>query len=317
MRAIDKTAAEAQRRWGSTGPLRLISHRENAVFEASVAGKSAALRLHRPGYNSVPEIEAELWWTGKLAEAGFPVPQPILTEDGQQVVRTGDGLVATMVSWVGGAVLSMEADGAPDTYRALGGVLARLHDLSDGLDLPDGFTRRSWDIEGLLGPDPLWGRFWAHPVLTEAETHLLEAARKRVRARMEHFAPEADFGLIHADAIRENVLKQGDQLTLIDFDDAGFGFRLYDLAVAISPGFEMGAYPVLKEALVEGYSANRPISEASIALLDAFVMLRSFASLGWCAPRIPPDDPGTDRFRRRALRAAQAFVDSETGVDFL
>ena len=32
-------------------------------------------------------------------------------------------------------------------------------------------------------------------------------------------------GLIHADAIQENVLNHAGALSLIDFDDSGYGYR--------------------------------------------------------------------------------------------
>ena len=41
------------------------------------------------------------------------------------------------------------------------------------------------------------------------------------------------FGLIHADAHLDNVLFDGQQARLIDFDDCGFGYRIYDVAVAL------------------------------------------------------------------------------------
>ena len=40
----------------------------------------------------------------------------------------------------------------------------------------------------------------------------------------------ADYGLIHADLISENMLWTGEHPYLIDFDDGGWGFRDFELA---------------------------------------------------------------------------------------
>ncbi len=39
---------------------------------------------------------------------------------------------------------------------------------------------------------------------------------------------------MHADVLRENVFVAGKTLFLIDFDDSGFGFPLYDLGTVLS-----------------------------------------------------------------------------------
>ena len=51
------TAAEAAARLWGAQVVRLISHRENAVYEITLPdGQRAALRLHRPGYQDVAGI---------------------------------------------------------------------------------------------------------------------------------------------------------------------------------------------------------------------------------------------------------------------
>ena len=43
-----------------------------------------------------------------------------------------------------------------------------------------------------------------------------------------------DLGLIHADMVHENILIDGSSLVIIDFDYCGFGYRLFDLATALT-----------------------------------------------------------------------------------
>ncbi|HHI71334.1 MAG TPA: homoserine kinase, partial [Rhodobacteraceae bacterium] len=215
---------------------RLIKNRENAVFE--VAGPNdtrAALRLHRPGYQTDAAIRSELVWSQGLVQAGMAVPCPLQTIDGDVIASVADaGRVASLVTWSEGAPLgeggvpfSWDTDKQAQLYHALGAELARLHRMSNTLPLPDWFERPRLDVDGLLGEAPLWGRFWENPALTQGEKALLQEVRSRLQSELQALSKDADFGLIHADTLRENVFVQGDTVTLIDFDDGAFGFRLY------------------------------------------------------------------------------------------
>ncbi len=309
MKPVEAFAAEALVLWGGTGRPRLISHRENAVFEVWIGGVRAALRLHRIGYRTPDEIQSELDWSTGLSRAGLAVPQAILALDGAVLQSLPDGPDVTVTSWIEGAPIGdgdtpLGADGVA-LHHEIGAVLARLHLLSDAWAPPPHFTRPPWDRAALTGPDPAWGRYWENESLTEAERDLVVSARDTADAilRSEAF----DMGLIHADALRENVFRSGDGLTLIDFDDSGVGYRLYDVATALSQSLNDPRLPDFATALVEGYTAIRPLRSAQH--LPMFLMLRTFSSLGWVIPRYAPTDPRQSLYKNRALKTARAFRD--------
>ena len=52
-------------------------------------------------------------------------------------------------------------------YTNLGQVLAELHKKSDKRVKPHNFNKRKWDINGLLGNNPIWDKFWKNPELTK------------------------------------------------------------------------------------------------------------------------------------------------------
>ncbi|MBI1217166.1 MAG: phosphotransferase [Rhodobacteraceae bacterium] len=306
-------AAEALAAWGGGPPPRLIKDRENAVYEVYLTdGTHAALRLHRPGYQSADAIRSELIWTGGLATAGLPVPRPVPGAQGALIHTLTTGRVASVVEWVAGRPLGeawTPLPGAPaeqaNTFHRIGALLARLHAATDALTLPPGFTRPAWDEDGLLGDSPLWGRFWENPALTMPERATLDAARSEARARLQALRPGADYGLIHADLMRENLLVDGPTLRLIDFDDSGFGFRLYDLGTLMIQNLDEPAYPDLLAAAAAGYASLRPLDAP---LIPMFVMLRCLASCGWAVPRLPPGSPRLRDYATRAVRQAEAFL---------
>jgi Ser/Thr protein kinase RdoA (MazF antagonist) len=264
---------------------------------------------------SVAAIRSELWWMERLADAGLPVPRPIPAVDGRMVVEAARR-AATVVSWIDGAQigdgatpLEPSADKISSRYRRLGRLVAAMHNATDTLALPTEFERLRWNRDAYVGDEPLWGRFWENPALTAAEADLLLAARAEAdTALARHEAEGADFGLIHADLLRENVLEDGERLSLIDFDDAGFGFRAYDLATAEVQGLEDPMNTLASSSLHEGYREERQPDAPPLGDVTLFVALRTFASCGWVVTRAAPGDPRQRFYADRAVRAARRIM---------
>jgi len=310
------SAEAALRAWGG-GTLRLIKDRENAVYEALLAdGRRSALRLHRDGYQSVVAIRSELWWMQSVAARGVSVPAPVPTAAGELVHVLPGGQVATMISWVDGAEL-----GAADValggslaermaqFTAIGRLVADLHNATDTLELPNWFVRHAWDSDGFLGKEPFWGRFWENPALSSGELETLLSARDTARTSLRAYTDNgADFGLIHADVLRENVIFGPNGPVLIDFDDCGFGYRIYDLASFASQNDTEPDYAKLMAAALAGYRGRRGLSDEAVRLLPMFVMLRRFASCGWIVPRVPEGDARIKEYAQRAVRAAKIYL---------
>jgi Ser/Thr protein kinase RdoA (MazF antagonist) len=277
--------------------VRLLRDRENQVLEMLLPSGRAALRLHRRGYQSPDAIRSELWWCAELARAGLPVPGAIPALDGSLLVELADGRHASAIAWIEGEALGEANHGfarplaeVVGLYHALGALLARLHQVTDGLGLPEGFTRPSWDREGLVGETPFWGRFWEHPAATPDQRRALVRARDALRERL-----HGPVGLIHADVLRENVLVNGRSVSLIDFDDSGFGYRLHDLGTALVQTVQRPEHDALRDALMAGYGTT------DLEAVEAFTMARALASVGWTMPRLPPDDPVHQSHLARAM----------------
>lgn len=302
------TPAAVADRWGGR-IVRVLRNRENHVFEMALPSGRAALRLHRAGYQSAGAIRSELWWCGELARAGLPVPVPLPARDGALLVALADGRHASAVGWLEGEALG-EADHAfphslPQVlaiHETLGALLWRLHRETDRLTLPEDFTRPRWDRDGLVGEAPFWGRFWEHPAATPDQRAGLIRARDALRERL-----AGDEGLIHADVLRENVLVQGTSVALIDFDDSGFGFRLYDLGTALLQTVRHPEHALVRDALMAGYGTS------DREMVETFTLARALASVGWTMPRLAADDPIHRSHLARALSCADRVLGERPG----
>lgn len=283
--------AKALALWGhETAVCTFVAGRENRVYHVRTDSGDFALRLKRPGYRTRAELLSELQWLEAMDRAGLSVPQPQPSLSGA-LLEEVDGLQVDLIGWLSGQPLGrsrdpLKLDDAQATFRALGAEMAKLHAACDAWQAPETFSRCHWDLDGLLGEAPLWGRFWDNPTLDGETAGLLTEFRETARRDLADRADALDFGLIHADLVRENVMLDGPALRMIDFDDGGYGFRLFDIATALLKNMAEPDFAQLKAALLEGYQAVRPLD---IQALDLFMALRAVTYVGWIVPRMEED----------------------------
>tara|TARA_B110000090_G_scaffold111938_1_gene125090 strand:- start:149 stop:1156 length:1008 start_codon:yes stop_codon:yes gene_type:complete len=285
--------------WNMSGKLRLIKHRENAVFSLETKdGERYALRVHRAGYHSNKALMSELQWINALKEYGLGVPKviPTCTGDYFALIETEsvpESRQVDLFAWVTGEQMGSIEDGLKndpatirDNYLMMGQQAAKLHDQAINWALPENFERHAWDIEGLVGESPFWGPFWELEVLTSKQRERILDARESVRQGLLAFGQSSDdYSMIHADFVPENFLVEGRHVNIIDFDDAGFGWHLFELATALFFIQEDPHYAVAQQALIEGYRQVRELSDQKLKHLPLFMVARSFTYLGWVHTR--------------------------------
>lgn len=296
--------------WGMKGAeCKLFAERENKVYHITHNGAAYALRLHRPGYCSEEELRSELQWMAVAKKGGMGVPTPLVSQSGS-LLHTIDGVLFDVLEWLSGQPIGKT--GVPlvnqdkaGLFRSIGKEMAQLHEISDAWQLPQGFTRRRWDQEGLLGEDPVWDRFWDNPTLSSKDRDLLLLFRETAVQDLSELAPNLDFGLIHADLVRENIMIDRGKVQLIDFDDSGFGFRLFDIATTLLRNRAEPDYDKLKEALLDGYHSVR---ELDVSAIDLFMALRATTYIGWIIARMAEN--GSEARNARFIATSRDLVTS-------
>ena len=116
--------------------------------------------------------------------------------------------------------------------------------------------------------------------------------------------------LLHGDAIRENVFNGPNGLTLIDFDDCGYGFPIYDLATATIQSIEDKHYQNRCDAILNGYGKDRYLTDADFELFPIFSMLRVLATSSWIISRVKKGSSVIDIYKQRALTEAKKFLEN-------
>ena len=251
--------------WGiepERAELNLITVSENATFVLLLNGRpEGVVRVSQPGYVGGPEaVASEIAWLAALHEIdGVRLIDPVPTVRGTFVTKIRD------LNGVGWMVVS--------TKFVEGTVL-------EDLDDPSQYYRTIGDM---VGASPRWGR-WETADLSDADRHLCERALDAALAVMNTYPRNSHtWGLIHADLRPSNIIRadNGD-LTVIDFDDAGYSWYLYDYASSLSFVEHKPYAPQLAKAWLDGYvSVAGPMSSEELHVMSALSMIRRLQMLGW------------------------------------
>ena len=269
---------------------RMINLSENATYkvEDPASGRKWALRVHREGYHSRTAIASELAWVNALREDGAVVtPTPVAGRDGELIQTIAHPDLprprhVVLFEWEEGHEPDEEQHDLRGPFEVLGAQTARMHLHVRTWQRPPWFERHSWDFDTTLGATPHWGSWRAGMGMTPRIEAVFERTVDLIGARLRRFGkgPER-FDLIHCDMRLANLLIDGDTTKVIDFDDCGFGWLLYDCATTVSFFEHKPEVPELLEAWVRGYRTVIPLPEEDEHEIPTFVMLRRLLLVAW------------------------------------
>lgn len=273
----------------------LLNVSENATFLVSDpdAGPSV-LRVHRLGYHTEAEIASELAWMDALrAEAGVRTPRVLPAADGRQIVTVterGSAGPAAERHCVRFEFLPGAEPGGPQDepaltaahYAELGEITARMHRHARQWPRPAWFTRFHWDYDAAFGRQARWGRWQDGIGVGPAEHAILARLDGALRARLGAYGKGPDrYGLVHADTRLANLLVHDGSVSVIDFDDAGFSWYMYDLGTSVSFFEHEPGVPALVDAWLGGYRKVTRLAAADEAEIWTFIMFRRLLLVAW------------------------------------
>lgn len=297
--------------------VRLINVSENFTYLVESAnGFKAILRVHRERYHSRRAIECELAWLDALsADEIVATPQYYLGHDGHAIQKAHvEGVIderyMVLFHFVKGQA-PKESDDMIEGFEQLGVMAARCHRHVTSWQKPENFERLTWDLNAVFGDNAIWGNWRDAPQVNGTIKGVLNRVEVTIKERLARYgkAPER-YNLIHADMRFANLLIDEEAIRLIDFDDSGFGWFMYDFAAAVSFMEDDPRIPLMKAAWLSGYRCVREISAVDEAEIDTFIMLRRMALLAWIGSHIEAPEP-------QALAPGFAAVTAALGEHYL
>ncbi len=308
---LTDVARTALSKWGISedAVLRLISLSENGIFLVTSGERRWVLRVHRAGYHTENGVRSELAWMKALREeASVETPQAVLSNDGEliQMVAAAPGELPRMVvlfHFIDGT--EPNPDDLHDAFRHLGSIAARMHRYAREWKRPAWFERQVWDYESALGANPNWGHWRDGFALQKGGLDIVEKADALMRKRLSRFgkAP-ARFGLIHSDLRLANLLTADGETKVLDFDDCGFGWYLYDVASSMTFLENHEDADAIIASWIEGYRTEGTLSPEEIDEIPTFMMFRRLIIMGWAGSH-----PNTDLAREMGDEYTVGTVD--------
>jgi Ser/Thr protein kinase RdoA (MazF antagonist) len=279
-----------------------LTHADNTTFRVdTVDGERFVLRIHRPSRKTPDEVRSELLWLDALhQENNLIVPIPVPTRDGDlltiaSVAEVPEPRMCVLLRWLPGRFVDHALTASH--LERVGAFMARLQNSAAQFRPPDGFVRGR--LDNLYGKPRGISESLARQQLDNPEDEAMairlvtdicspEDGRRveqfihRIRMVQRKLGQGPDtFGLIHGDLHQENYLFHQGQVRAIDFDDCGYGFYLYDMAITLFNVRFRDNTPQLREGFVAGYHSVRPLSAEHEQYLDIFMDLRDLQMMIW------------------------------------
>lgn len=242
----------------------------------------------RAELRSETAVRSQMLWLSDLRnDTRLPVPEPVPTLDGSLVGRVKVESVPTsrtfaLLRWIPGETKKGKKGNLTisETY-SLGAHVARMHRYAESYSAPKDFARPRWDYDYLFGESSL---LWTlgRQVFSNNEMRVLVSTAERIQRNLQDLGESSEvFGIIHGDLQPANFIAHNGVMYVIDFDECGYGYYLYDLTPTylflrlIYPE----SYETMRKALLDGYQSVRPFTEDELEYLNLFVSMRLLARI--------------------------------------
>lgn len=224
----------------------------------------------------------------------------------------------SVISFLEGSPLGeLKDDELIKGLESLGEITAKLHMQSINRDKSVVIKRFYWDINNLFGDnnDGIWGSWRDYKALTKEQYRILEKCTSVMKDKLNHYGRSNEkFGLIHADLHFYNVINNNGVNQIIDFDDSGYGFYMYDMGCALVTYSRN--LTKLEGAWVRGYEKVRKLSDEDKKFIPMFVLLRRITRLAWLATHSDSDTAKTvdDEYLDVTIDMAKEWLKANTKV---
>ena len=285
-----------------------INYEYNATLKIETnAGQFFALRINTNSPRTPENLKAEIAWVRHLAADGrVKVPQPIQNLQGEfhtSILHEISGRIfhCVLYSWIEGNEL--EDEPTEEQLMALGAAMATMHLIAPRFTLPADASLPTFD-------DALW---WTEDLLLSEKSaldadakSLISQALSAIKVGVDELYAGSKPILIHADMHGGNVLWHKGSLSVIDFDDSGFGLPLQDLATAL---YYLDT-PEQDAAFRHGYESIAPIPQCSEKEMKMLFLQRRIILLNYLYETSNLEHRSLiPKYQEETLRRVRAYLD--------
>lgn len=263
-----------------TAEILKISENITLVYK-TVNCKKYIIRLNKKGYHTKAELEGEMAWLTVLEKEDIKTPFVYPNKQGEKITSLCNctlGDYYSVFSFEEGVVLNQTPlKELPEKMEQVGAIAAKLHKSVIGNKSLLTLSRPYWDYDDLIGTSPRLGDFRENSMLTAKDLKTLNLTAEKIKSRLSSYGKsETTYGLIHGDFHLSNIM---DNMCVIDFDDCGYGYFLYDLGSSLLQYSQN--LSALANSWLLGYQKVHPLTKADLNEVWTFIILRRIVRIGW------------------------------------
>ena len=298
-----KTALNVASQWVDNPiNIRLINNQINCVYRFEHNNQGYYLRITHEKIKSFKALVAAIDFQQHLFLERAPVCQAVHSKQNlfiETVQQDGLEFLAHVCLEVAGTIMNFGYTNK-EAYIAWGKALALLH-------------RASQSYQPKEHSFMTWKQSWSEAgYYVQYDSKEIQDLYHSVDAWFSaHTATRSNFGLTHGDHIPNNVLYDGHQINIIDFDEPIYHWFMADIA---KPFLDLCNKPhrdwsKLFDWYIEGYRSVLPIQDDELKMINWFTQMKSIEVYLWCknkwleptAPSGQPREEWLSELRRMAL----------------
>jgi Ser/Thr protein kinase RdoA (MazF antagonist) len=237
------------------------------------------LRVSHAHWRTQAEVQFELELLDFLQQQQFPAASPLRTHQGQLAVtiHAAEGYrYASLFTYAPGQVPLGDLNVSQSAI--LGRTVAQLHQTSQGF--VSQAARPDLSLDYLL--DPALETIKPFLQTKPAGLDYLVGAIADLKDQLQNFPREAPlWSICWGDPHSGNAhFTENDQVTLFDFDQCGYGWRIFEIAKFFQVALSTGLSRTTRDAFLAGYEAVAPLTALERERLQSFTQVAHIWSWG-------------------------------------
>ena len=242
------------------------------IYLVETATTPYILRVSHAHWRSQADIDFELALLDFLHQRSIPVAYPLRTRAGDLAlhINAPEGTrYASLFIFAPGQVAVGDLN--PTQGQILGKTVAQMHVV--GQDFYVECDRHPLTLKYLLDDSlQLIAPFLHH---RPADLDYLQAAIAQIKQQIHDLPQEPPFwGICWGDPHSGNVhFTPNNQVTMFDFDQCGYGWRMFEIAKFWQVSLCSGASKNIRDAFLTGYQSVQAVTGAEMELLQAFTQV--------------------------------------------
>ncbi len=239
------------------------------IYQVDTPNQTYILRVTQAHWRSQDDVVFELDFLDFLHQHQVPVAYPLRTTTGQLSVEInapeGKRYAALFIYAPGRIAIG---DLNVEQGKILGKTLAQVHTI--GMKFTSPVHRQVLDLNYILDDSfQVISRFLDH---RPQDLNYLESAIAEIKLQLHEFPQEPPFWVpCWGDPHSGNAHFTADnQITLFDFDQCGYGWRIFDIAKFWHIALSTGIGKQIRQAVLDGYQSVQAITPYELDALQAF-----------------------------------------------